>query len=335
MKLARYVVLAVVVFGLLSRSGLEKERTTILAQGQPGCTVTVQPSQSIQSAIDAAQEGAVICLAAGTFLEDFTIIVTKSLILQGMGLDPQDVQIVAVGWGYPVIRIESWANIEVTLKKLTITKAKLWDASGIKVLGNVKLSLEELQILDNWMYGLEVRDSAWVNLKHSIISNNSLSGLHVGNSAIVSLSNSNISSNGNGLFVSDSARVNLAESIIFNNGQHGLKVTSATAQIERSTIAMNGTHAGCKEADWLCTGITIVGDTHITIVESKIIANADWGMATYLKKCGYLGDIFDGTVAIDDKTIIAGNNMTSNHQGNPGHHYWNRPEVPDGQVCLP
>lgn len=54
-------------------------------QGQPSCTVTVQPGQSIQEAIDRASEGAVICISADNFpyMEHLTI--TKSLTLRGAG----------------------------------------------------------------------------------------------------------------------------------------------------------------------------------------------------------------------------------------------------------
>ncbi len=49
------------------------------------CTVTVQPRESIQAAIDAAPEGAVILLAAGEWQKPLTI--SKSLTLRGEGPD--------------------------------------------------------------------------------------------------------------------------------------------------------------------------------------------------------------------------------------------------------
>jgi nitrous oxidase accessory protein NosD len=47
------------------------------------CVVTVQPGQSIQQAINTVSEGALVCVASGTFTENITI--TKSLSLRGAG----------------------------------------------------------------------------------------------------------------------------------------------------------------------------------------------------------------------------------------------------------
>ncbi len=52
------------------------------ALAQP-CTITVQPGESIQEAIDAAPEGATLCLAEGVWEEHITI--EKSLTLCGAG----------------------------------------------------------------------------------------------------------------------------------------------------------------------------------------------------------------------------------------------------------
>lgn len=42
-------------------------------------------------------------------------------------------------------------------------------------------------------------------------------------------------------------------------------------------------------------------------------------------------------VTFQGNNVIEGNNTSGNQDGmgNPGDHPWNRPEVPDGQVCLP
>jgi nitrous oxidase accessory protein NosD len=48
---------------------------------QADCTVTVEPGQSIQEAINKAPAGAVICLTAGTWQEN--VVIEKSLTLRG------------------------------------------------------------------------------------------------------------------------------------------------------------------------------------------------------------------------------------------------------------
>ena len=56
-----------------------------VAEQTPSCTITVQPGESIQAAIDAAPEGAVICLPAGEWQAELRI--SKSLTLRGAGAE--------------------------------------------------------------------------------------------------------------------------------------------------------------------------------------------------------------------------------------------------------
>jgi hypothetical protein len=72
------------------------------------------------------------------------------------------------------------------------------------------------------------------------------------------------------------------------------------------------------------------------LLDSRILHNADWGLAVWLRQCGYW-DIFTGQVVIKGHNVIKDNNKSGNQagMGNPGDHPWNQPEVPDGQVCLP
>ena len=64
-------------FSVLMDSG------TAAAEETPSCTITVQPGESIQAAIDAAPEGALICLASGEWQENLTI--SKSLTIRSQG----------------------------------------------------------------------------------------------------------------------------------------------------------------------------------------------------------------------------------------------------------
>jgi len=53
---------------------------TLAAQEE--CTVIVQPGESIQAAIDQAQEGDVICLAEGTWVENVKIEKSLTRVVQ-------------------------------------------------------------------------------------------------------------------------------------------------------------------------------------------------------------------------------------------------------------
>jgi len=154
------------------------------AQAQEECTVTVQPGQSIQAAIDQAQEGAVICLAEGTWSENLKI--EKSLTLKG--IEAEKTVVKAVDKGYPVVWIESAEDIEARLENLALT-------------GAVRYSEDQFcALLDphHWICpnGLLVRGQARVTLINSQISNNGGDGLFAWDSAWVSLHDSHISANG-------------------------------------------------------------------------------------------------------------------------------------------
>jgi nitrous oxidase accessory protein NosD len=78
------------------------------------CAVTVQPGQSIQQAINTVSEGALVCVASGTFTENITI--TKSLSLRGAG----SAQTILQG----SVRIERDQEIRVALTGWTITGSR-------------------------------------------------------------------------------------------------------------------------------------------------------------------------------------------------------------------
>ncbi len=233
-------------------------------QGQ-GCTVTVQPGESIQRAIDEAKEGAVVCLVAGTWEEN--LVIRKSLTLRGAGREQTKIK--GKKEDKSVISIASDAEILVSIDGLTVAEAI--GASGIEVAGKAR----------------------------------------------VSITTSQISGNRDGIYMKDSAQ----------------------AEIRGSTIEGNGTKEDCKKKEYICSGIEVWGKSQVKIIDSKILKNADWGVGAWLKQCGYWYDDFTGTVTFEEMELeeISGNSTTNNQagMGNPGNHYWNRPDIPDGQVCLP
>jgi len=111
--------------------------------------------------------------------------------------------------------------------------------------------------------------------------------------------------------------------------------------VQDSIIEENGKSSSCKEKDHFCNGIKIGGgyEVQLTLIDSILRKNADWGLAAWVDDCGRGLGSFTGQVIFKEMELenISDNNISGNQDGmgNPGGHPWNRPDVPDGQVCLP
>jgi len=174
-------------------------------------TITVQPGESIQIAIDRAREGAVLYLASGTWEENIEI--NKSLTLQGAGQD--ETVIKGKEEGYPVVRIMSLEDVvqavSVEIEELAITGARgLFCVDGDKgicpdgvlVQGTARAEITNSTISDS-MGGIALRDSAWAKITESVISGN-MGGIRLDDLARGEINNSTISDNvGGGLTLRD------------------------------------------------------------------------------------------------------------------------------------
>jgi len=231
---------------------------------------------------------------------------------------------------------ESECTAQVTL---TNSQSFTNGGSGLFVGDLARVILQNTQISSNELYGLDIVDLAMVNLKNVTIFNNKSNGLNVQHLAKVNLQDVQVSNNGwYGFLAEHSAKASLTNVEVSNNRWDGLLVKDlAVVEVQRSTIEGNGTDPSCVKPDEICNGIVIAEHSQATIVDSIIRNNTDWGVAVWLTKCGYSSDVFTGQVVMQGTNTIEGNNKSGNQNGmgNPGEHPWNRPEVPDGQVCLP
>ncbi len=351
-----------VAFGLLSLAS----GSVPWVQGQPDCTVTVQPGQSIQQAIDEAKEGAVICLAAGTWGENIKI--RKSVTLRGAGREQTKIK--SKQESQFVMEIKSDAEIKVRIEGLNVTGSALW---GLEIRGLTQVVITNSQFLYNGVTSIRLWDRARLTVvgshlsfsaiaiiigasSRAIITNSQISsswfaGIIISDSAQATITSSQISGNGlslftvkggSGILINDSAQVTITDSQISGNGGDGIGAGGSTQmEIRGSTIEGNGARADCskKENPYVCNGITLGAESQVKIIDSMIRNNADWGVAAALNQCGYGASNFTGKVVFEDMMLnqIAGNNTSGNQNGmgNPGNHYWNRADIPDGQVCLP
>jgi len=306
MELMRYFSLAALAALVGLGSSIGSITKGALAQAQGECTVTVQPGQSIQGAIDQAQEGAVICLAEGTWEENIKI--GKGLVLRGLGVD-EEVRIVGAEEGYPVIRIESDSEIEVTLENLTVAEAKGWPCAeydpqqicpdGIEARGKARVTITSSTVSSNRYNGLDVRDSTQLVLRNSTVSDNVDDGLSVYNSARVTLSNVEVSGHfNNGLSVGGSAEVEITDSVIKDNRGNvhvggGLLVSdSATVRLTNSKVFNN------------YEGLVLFEEARVTLTnsevsESQVFGVEMWGSSTAIFINSRISDNPSGLVYMD------------------------------------
>ncbi len=221
------------------------------------CAVTVRPGESIQAAIDAAEEGAVICLSRGTWNE--SIVIDKSLTLVGRGVGTTTIE--AVLYLRPTIEVlaDDTGAMNVRLHGLTITGDG--GSSGVQVNGSASVAIERCDISGKG-FGVQVFDSASVALTDCTISENTHRGLVLADSATADVIGCHISENGalgvwvsgfaeatlldcdisgnggHGLWLRDGARVALTDCRVSRNRGHGLWLTDrSTAQLLRSRIS--------------------------------------------------------------------------------------------------
>ncbi|MBI1744716.1 right-handed parallel beta-helix repeat-containing protein [Candidatus Acetothermia bacterium] len=298
--------------------------------------------------------GAITAEGQGVRLEDVTVTGSQGvgLLIYGQ-LSLHNSQVYDNGNG---LRVEGSARVSLITSSVfgNFTGLRVKDSStvnlintqifthqgfGLLVSGAAQVNLIISSVSGNFR-GLRVKDLGTVNLINTEISDNELEGLFAVGSAQVSLRNSLVSLNGaNGLSVGDSAELSLINSQIFLNGSHGLSAgDSAKIEIRDSIISGNGTDSHCQQAKPLvfeiCNGIEVLDKAQLLLTDSIIKDNAAWGVAAWLKPCGYDVDFFTGRVTFAGKSVIESNNRSGNQKGkgNPGNHPFK--SLPDGQVCL-
>ena len=218
----------------------------VYGTAQPPCTMTVSPWQSLQSVLESAPPGAVICLTAGVWLQGIAI-KDKILTLWGAGRDQT-----------------FFLN----------TSGALVD--GISVSGQSIVTIRGLGI-SNFRDGIVANGYSRVAVHDAQISANTRYGLHALGVSEVTLENSLISYNRGGILAEDSAHVAAQSSQVLNNQEDGIWLDFASwAWLIDNTIAHNkryGIHLYSLEGLFVCRRNTVInnkaGDFHPEIAAQK------------------------------------------------------------------
>lgn len=287
--------------GLVSAAAVGLVSSCAWHAAQPHCPVTVRPGESIQGIIDAAETGAVICLARGIWAEN--LMIAKSLTLKGAGAGRTTIQ--GARYAHPAVQIAApeSESISVLLEGLTVTGAD--GSSGVSI-GCAKVEIRGCNLSRSW-YGVEVGDSAHLTLSDSAVFENAQRGLVLAGSARASINGSRISGNmGPGIWLSGSAEATFLDCDISGNAGHGLWLRDE-ARAELSGCSVSGNEGQGlwlrerSEARLLGSsisrnrdqGVRIEDSARVELTESSLLSNWD-GIEL---RDGAQGTIAGGTVS--------------------------------------
>ncbi len=223
-----------------------------LAQG--AVTVAVQPGESIQAAIDAAPEGAVILLAAGEWQEPLTI--TKSLTLRGEGPDKTTIRgqerdialikasnpggqkalVVIQGLSAIGSRRSLWLDGTLHATVMDATVSGSAGTYGIYIDGAVRVTVLNSSVVANDEFGIAVADSAQATIVACTIGNNGTTGIGLLGSSQATIANCAINGHPQGIWVTDNGRATVIGGTSSNNGTGVSLRSSGQATVAGCTI---------------------------------------------------------------------------------------------------
>jgi hypothetical protein len=249
-----------------------------------GCDLWVpQDHELIQDAIDAAPDGATICIDAGTWFENL-VIQDRSLDLVGLhGAWASVIDGQALG---STMEISGDSDDHVLLQGLTLRDGEALDGGALDVSG-CSLDLHDLQLMDSRAErggGLSVRGAAQVDASDLGVRWNLATeagaGIYVDEASTLDLleveitENEAYSANGGGLYATGSAqltleRVTIQYNVAANDADQlggGLAIVDATATVNDALIADN-------EVTYAGGGVWVSGNSSLWLEASELTHN--------------------------------------------------------------
>lgn len=195
---------------------LNQQTVIVCPQGAPSCHFT-----RIQDAIDAAPEGTVIVLKAGTYEEN--LIVRKSLALQAA--EGEHVVIKSAAESLPTLLLVNGRPIHVEVKGLTIQPARPHQGNGIEIMGMVAARIER-NVIQDYQWGIlvlgKVGQAGLSELPVVIHENMIHSSIGIRQSTIVAVSKNAVQDNAAlepvSIAVDDSGDIVISENLIEGGG---------------------------------------------------------------------------------------------------------------------
>jgi len=206
-------------------------------------TTALQPGQSIQAAVDAAPEGAVVQLAPGEWTEHVTI--EKSLTLRGTGPEETTVRGQLAQAGVLRIRAPKGREIRVHVERMRVDGAGV-AGFGVYLFGSVEASITSCTISATTGTGIVLegreREAVKATISDCVISDNGVFAMWIGPPSQIIVTDCTISDNRHGVYLwGDTAEGTITGCTISGNDEHGIELfASPDLTLWQSAIMENG-----------------------------------------------------------------------------------------------
>jgi parallel beta-helix repeat protein len=293
--------------------------------------VIVQPGQSIQAAVDAAQPGTEIFLEPGTYFQS-VVVSTPNIILTGLkGPHGESVTIENPG-GMDQGIIATPTASGFTLTDLTVRD---FGEDGVLLEGVTGFTLSNITAQDNGEYGLFPVFSSFGIITGCTASGHHDTGIYVGQSAFVAVAASRAFDNVIGIEIENSSHIAVVGNDAFNNTAGilvdllpGLDVTTSSDIflghnfVHDNNRTNDGDPGSIESFVPSGTGILVLGADHVTIEANRVTGNnfVGIGVASSLLLAQIAGlppSDFTGIEPNPDGTLVVSNYVVGNGSSSP------------------
>jgi hypothetical protein len=299
---------------------------------------------SVQAAIDDAECGSTIVLAAGVYRE--SLVIGRSLVLRGAGNESviegsrpgaavrvigEDTTVriehltVTGGRGFRGHGIQTEDKAAVTLIDVTSTGNE-W--CGIWATDRSTLVLEDCRLLENRTFGLYTWDFARAELRNCAITGNGTHGILALHVSEITLVDSWITANWSGVWAWDGVRFRATNTEISNNATQGVVAQNgALIELEQCSVSRNadcglwfgessrGVLSDCLIQANGRDGVLIEQDGIVEFYRCGILGNAQIGIRAGAPECvgGFdPGNPYKGWIKGSENTIPGPENESGN-----------------------
>jgi parallel beta-helix repeat protein len=296
----------------------------VAATGRP--VVIVQPGESIQAVVDAAQPGTAILLEPGMYLQTVTIVTPDLLLLGLRGPHGESAILQNPGAADTGITVLPGAD-QFGLANLTVQN---FDANGVLLEGINGFVLSHVTAVNNTEYGLFPVFSTLGLIDGCTTSGHRDTGIYVGQSAFVLVAQNRSFDNVNGIEIENSSFIGVIDNDTHGNTAGilvdllpGLDVTtSANIVVARNQVydnnrPNNGDPGSLESFVPQGTGILILGADHVTAARNRVTGNGFVGIgvaSTLLlgEIAGLPPSVFAGIDPNPDDTAVVFNYVRGN-----------------------